>query len=71
MIYCRTVNVTINGDARDVSAGTVAQLVSELGLAGRAVAIELNREVVPRTLHAERKLNEGDRIEVVEFAGGG
>lgn len=71
MINCRTLKVMLNGQVRDVHAATVADLVTELGLSGRAVAIEVNREVVPRALHAERALRDGDRIEVVEFAGGG
>jgi sulfur carrier protein len=50
---------------------TVATLIGELGLAGKPVAVERNREVVPRALHASTVLAEGDRIEVVTFVGGG
>jgi sulfur carrier protein len=50
---------------------TVATLISELGLAGRPVAVERNREVVPRAQHASTVLAAGDRLEVVTFVGGG
>jgi sulfur carrier protein len=50
---------------------TVAQLISELGLGDRRVAVERNRNVVPRAEHATTVLSEGDRLEVVTFVGGG
>ena len=50
---------------------TVATLIHELGLTGRPVAVERNREVVPRALHASTVLATGDRLEVVTFVGGG
>lgn len=63
--------ITLNGKEREIRAATVAALVSELKLEGRPVAIELNREVVPKVTFAERRLKEGDRIEIVDFVGGG
>ncbi len=63
--------ITLNGQEREIRAATVAALVSELKLEGRPVAIELNREVVPKVTFAERRLKEGDRIEIVDFVGGG
>jgi sulfur carrier protein len=66
------IDVVINGQARTVSQGTtVSTLISELGLAGKPVAVERNREVVPRALHATTLLAPGDRLEVVTFVGGG
>jgi len=50
---------------------TVAVLIGELGLAGKPVAVERNREVVPRAQHASTVLAPGDRLEVVTFVGGG
>ncbi len=64
--------VWVNGERREAREGsTVADLVRELGLEGRPVAVEVNRQVLPRGRHAETKISEGDRIEVVHFVGGG
>ena len=64
--------VVVNGEERQVPAGTtVLALVELLGLAGRKVAVEKNREVVPRAHHASELLADGDRIELVTFVGGG
>ena len=64
--------VTINGTERDVADGlTVATLVVELGLADGPVAVERNREIVPRAAHATTLLEAGDTLEVVHFVGGG
>ena len=61
----------VNGDEREVAAGTtVAGLVAFLGLSG-PVAVERNREVVVRKEHATTELAEGDRVEIVHFVGGG
>ena len=66
------IDVVINGQPRVVHQGTtVAGLIGELGLAGKPVAVERNREVVPRALHASTELSAGDRLEVVTFVGGG
>ncbi len=63
----------INGEDREfnVSALTLAVLVETLGMKPDRVAVELNRDIVPRNLWAETTLNEGDRLEVVHFVGGG
>lgn len=65
----------INGEERtfsDVSLPfTLASLLEALGMKADRVAIELNRDIVPRDRWAETKLNEGDRLEVVHFVGGG
>ncbi len=64
--------IHLNGEPREVPSGaTVTTLLSELGLDSRQVAVERNREVVPRARHAETLLDEGDHIEVVTFVGGG
>ena len=66
------IDIVINGQPRPVNEGTtVAALISELGLAGRPVAVERNREVVPRAQHASTVLAAGDQLEVVTFVGGG
>ncbi len=66
------IDIVINGESRTVTAGTtVAGLVAELGLGDRRVAVERNREVVPRAQHATTVLAAGDHVEVVTFVGGG
>ncbi|PJI43313.1 sulfur carrier protein ThiS [Ferrovibrio sp.] len=64
--------LTINGEMRDMTgAGTVAELLSSLELDARKIAIELNREIVPRSAYTATGLNDGDKIEIVHFIGGG
>jgi thiamine biosynthesis protein ThiS len=66
------IQITVNGDARAVPAGTtVGELLVVLGLGGRRVAVERNKEVVPRAAHAATALADGDRLELVTFVGGG
>lgn len=63
--------IQLNGEARDVAAETIQALVLECGLDPRKVAVERNLEIVPRSLHATTALAEDDRIELVQFVGGG
>jgi thiamine biosynthesis protein ThiS len=63
--------IQLNGEDREVAATTILTLVQELGLDVRKVAVERNLEIVPRSLHAATPVAEGDRIEVVQFVGGG
>ncbi len=64
--------VIVNGEEREVAAGTTAAILLELlGLAASRVAVERNREVIPRGRLGEVALVEGDRVEVVRFVGGG
>lgn len=64
--------VLINGSVRDVPDDlTVAALVAHLGLSGGPVAVEINREIVPRLEHSARTVVAGDVIEIVHFVGGG
>jgi sulfur carrier protein len=63
--------IQVNGEPLETSAATVLALVEELGLDVRKVAVERNLEIVPRSLHAATALGDGDRIEVVQFVGGG
>ena len=65
-------NVTINGNARDVPDDlTIKDLVVHLGLGDGPVAVEINREIVTRAEHATHKIAGGDAIEIVHFVGGG
>jgi sulfur carrier protein len=64
--------IVVNGEERAVAPGTtVAGLLAELGLARQHVAVEANREIVPRVQHEARVLAAGDRLEIVTFVGGG
>ena len=63
--------IQVNGEPREVDAFTILDLVQALSLDSRKVAVERNLEIVPRSLHATTQLADGDRIEVVQFVGGG
>ena len=66
------VTVIVNGEERLVADGrTIADLLAELRLGGRRVAVEMNRDIVPRTEYSSRSIRDGDRIEIVQFVGGG
>lgn len=67
-----SIDVVINGETRTVPQGTtVAALIGELGLGDRRIAVERNREIVPRAEHATTVLDGGDCLELVTFVGGG
>ncbi|MGB5193279.1 MAG: sulfur carrier protein ThiS [Polyangiales bacterium] len=64
--------LVVNGEEQQVdSSTTVKQLLVSLGLGDTLVAVERNQEVVPRAQHESTELEEGDRVEVVHFVGGG
>jgi sulfur carrier protein len=65
-------NVLINGESRELPEGaTLQQVIDLLRLQGRRLAIEVNTEIVPRSLHTGHRLHEGDRVEIVHAIGGG
>ena len=65
-------NIHLNGENYPLHDGaTVAALVAALALQGRRIAVEVNEEVVPKSRHADYRLNDGDRVEVVHAIGGG
>lgn len=63
--------VEVNGEAREVRARTIGELLIELGLEGVLVAVEKNRAIVPRAAHETTAIAEGDHLEIVHFVGGG
>lgn len=64
--------ITVNGDEHVVAEDTtVRALLEGLGVRTKAVAVERNRQIVPRALHHECRLAEGDRLEIVTLVGGG
>jgi len=65
-------DIQLNGEPLSLAdASTVQALLERQGLAGRRVAVEVNGEIVPRSRHATRELQAGDRIEIVHALGGG
>jgi len=66
-------SITVNGAAYTCRSASqrVSDLVRDLSLEGRRIAIERNGEIVPRSKHAETVLVDGDKIEVVAAVGGG
>jgi len=66
------VRIFVNGVARDVSNRlTVQGLLAELGVQSAHVAVEVNRELVPRSRRADHQLAADDAVEVVTLVGGG
>jgi sulfur carrier protein len=64
--------IELNGAPRELPDGTdIATLLELLELGERRVAVEVNREIVPRGDHAGYRLRPGDRVEVVQAIGGG
>ncbi len=64
--------ITVNDQSRRIDDGvTVVALLEELGLAEKHVAVEVNLELVPRQRHAQHRLADGDRLEIVTLVGGG
>ncbi len=67
-----TLRVVVNGQERALEEGSrISDLVTELGLTGRRVAVERNRVIVPRAAHDSTLLDDGDTIEILHFVGGG
>ena len=65
-------NIRLNGEDLAIDTGsTIAALLTQQGLAGRRVAVEINGEIVPRGRHAEHAIEDGDRVEIVHALGGG
>ncbi|HEX5352758.1 MAG TPA: sulfur carrier protein ThiS [Rhodanobacteraceae bacterium] len=64
--------IQLNGKTRECKAATtVTELLDQTGHGERRVAVEVNREIVPRSRHAQHVLHEGDQVEIVQAIGGG
>ena len=64
--------ILFNGEQREVRDHlTIAELLDELSLDPKRVAVEVNLDLAPRDRHAETYLQEGDQLEVVTLVGGG
>jgi thiamine biosynthesis protein ThiS len=72
VVYDDTFSIRVNGQHRRVPKGmSVAELALELGLEPSRVAVERNLEIVPRSILADVKIEDGDDYEIVTFVGGG
>ncbi|MEZ5460789.1 sulfur carrier protein ThiS [Dokdonella sp.] len=64
--------ITLNGNEREIGDNvSLLELLESTGFGGKRVAVEINRQIVPRSMHAERRILAGDRIEIVHAIGGG
>jgi thiamine biosynthesis protein ThiS len=72
MLASWSMTLTINGDEQRFEAAmSLAELIEQLGMKADRVAVEVNREIVPRAQWASTTLRDGDRLEIVHFVGGG
>jgi thiamine biosynthesis protein ThiS len=67
-----TIHIRVNGEERAWRRGsTIADLLQDLEIKAERVAVELNLEILDRTMFGQRLLEEGDRVEILSFIGGG
>jgi len=67
-----SMEILVNGSKRRIPPGTpLSALIDELKLPWRFVAVERNRELVPRSQHSGCILQPGDELEIVTLVGGG
>ena len=64
--------VHINGTIKEIQTGTtISALTNDLDVAHKKIALEVNREIIPRSQFDSRILQNGDKIEIVTAVGGG
>mgnify|MGYP003491256902 CR=1 FL=1 len=64
--------ITLNGLEQEAADQmTLLELLEKNGFQGKRVAVEVNRRIVPRSVHAEHRIEDGDHIEIVHAIGGG
>jgi sulfur carrier protein len=64
--------LSVNGTSKELPQdATIRDLVVQLGLANRPVAVEVNKQLVPHRQHEQTKLSDGDQVEIVTLVGGG
>jgi len=72
MTVATSLSICVNGEERRVTGGiSIADMLSELGLDQRKVAVERNLAIIPRSTLAEVRVEDGDAYEIVHFVGGG
>ena len=70
-VVANEIDLFVNGERMSFAGGTVLDLIAELELDLRKVAIEHNHQIVPRSVFTYVVLADGDQIEIVHFIGGG
>ena len=64
--------ILVNGESTDISdAMRMSELIDQLGLGERRLAVEVNQELVPRSRFSEHELKAGDQVEIIHAVGGG
>ncbi|MED5388059.1 MAG: sulfur carrier protein ThiS [Pseudomonadota bacterium] len=63
--------LTVNGDILTLDGNTITDLVQQLNLTGRRLAVEVNRDIIPKSQHGDYALQDGDVVEIVHAIGGG
>jgi sulfur carrier protein len=66
-----SIRLVINGEEQTRGSATLESLIAELAIQSDRVAVELNREIVPRAQWSATALHDGDHLEIVHFVGGG
>ena len=65
-------NIILNGEAKQLDDNTyLNQLIEQLNIEGKRIAVEINQEIMPKSEHATYKIKDGDNIEIVHAIGGG
>jgi len=65
-------NITLNGQAKSLTKDThLSQLIKELNIEGKRIAVEINQQIIPKSEHATYIIQDGDSIEIVHAIGGG
>ena len=67
----RKLSITLNGEPTILPSNKLEDLLDSLNLQNKRYAVEINREIIPRSKHSSYLLSENDRIEIVEAVGGG
>ena len=65
-------NIILNGESRSLADGrTALELIAELELEGKRLAMQVNGEIVPKSTYAEHVFSERDQVEIIHAVGGG
>jgi len=65
------VQITVNGEIKNITEMSLLQLLESLDIDPRRVAVELNTDIVSKSVYETTILQDGDRMEIVQFVGGG
>ena len=63
--------ITVNGEIKKITEMSLRQFLESLGIDPRRVAVELNTDIVSKSAYETTILQDGDRMEIVQFVGGG